>query len=128
MFSKPSSSSTTTATTDQFLLPNDVDGTFFVFSASNVCSFRTVPIYDARNAPETFDLERDMPNIATVLPRYEDGEVPEGSLVGVGFTMSIYRSNVGNMTLGCNILWVILFGTPSSESEEGALDASDPQS
>lgn len=75
-------------------------------------------MYDARDAPPSFDLERDMPHISSVLPRYTDGEIPYGSLVGVTYTMTIYRSNVGNLTLGCNIQSAILFGTPPASSDD----------
>lgn len=77
-----------------------------------------VPVYDAREAPPTFNLERDITRIGEIVPLLEGEEIPVGSLVGVGYTMSVYRSAVGNMTLGCNIQWVILFGSPEGDTDE----------
>lgn len=71
----------------------------------------SVPVYDARRA-RSFDFQNDLRRLATVLPAWSQGEIPFGSFVVVGHTLSVYRANAGNWTLGCNLLWVIVVGTP----------------
>lgn len=129
MFAGSSTATASPTSSDNFSLPNDVDGEHIHHSGfeQNMTIF-SVPVYDARNVDDSFDLERDIHRLATVLPRYTDGEIPSGSLVGVGSTMSIYRSGVGNMTLGCNILWVILFGSPAEEKDDVEEETAAPTS
>ncbi|KAJ2913340.1 hypothetical protein MD484_g7077, partial [Candolleomyces efflorescens] len=75
-----------------------------------------VPVYDARNA-RTVDFNVDLPKLAEFLPPF-DGEIPYGSLVVVGHSLSCYITSSGKYsakwTLGCNILWAIVLGTPSN--------------
>jgi hypothetical protein len=73
-----------------------------------------VPVYDARKTP--VDFETDLDKIADVLPSFT-GEIPFGSFVVVGYTASVYKATLGGGServphLGCNILWVIVCGTP----------------
>ncbi|KAF6741385.1 hypothetical protein DFP72DRAFT_833748 [Ephemerocybe angulata] len=84
-----------TVSTDNFSLANDA----------------IVPVYDARNVA-SLDLEEVLPRLSQVLPIYTGGEIPYGSFVTVGYTMTIYRSNSGMWTLGCNVLWIIVLGIP----------------
>ncbi|KAF6752333.1 hypothetical protein DFP72DRAFT_1070646 [Ephemerocybe angulata] len=80
---------------DNFSLPNDA----------------TVPVYDARGA-KSLDFHKVLPNLSSSLPCYTGGEIPQGSFVMVGYTMTVYRANNGNWTLGCNLQWVVIIGTP----------------
>ncbi|KAF6751807.1 hypothetical protein DFP72DRAFT_1070845 [Ephemerocybe angulata] len=89
------SNSSNSVAADNFSLPNDAE----------------VPVYDARNA-KSLDFHAVLPNLSKALPRYTGGEIPKGSFVMVGYTMTIYRANNGNWTLGCNLQWVIVIGIP----------------
>ncbi|RXW16442.1 hypothetical protein EST38_g9410 [Candolleomyces aberdarensis] len=77
-----------------------------------------VPVYDARDTVP-IDFNVDLPNLPALLPRFY-GEIPRGSLVVVAHTMTLYLSSsgphAGKWTLGCNILWVLLLGTPNAEA------------
>ncbi|KAJ7085286.1 hypothetical protein C8R44DRAFT_752885 [Mycena epipterygia] len=74
-----------------------------------------IPIYDARKV--TLDFDADLSRLEKVLPKFNGTEVPVGSFVVVGYTCSSYNATLSNSTervphLGCNILWVIVCGTP----------------
>ncbi|RXW13803.1 hypothetical protein EST38_g12051 [Candolleomyces aberdarensis] len=81
-----------------------------------------IPVYDGRYA-ENFDFNVDLANISQRLPHFPNSEIPYGSFVVAGYTMSIYRSNAGNWTLACNIQWVIVIGTPSDPPREDVTGA-----
>ncbi|KAJ7640376.1 hypothetical protein DFH06DRAFT_1137830 [Mycena polygramma] len=73
-----------------------------------------VPIYDARKLVVDFD--SDLGRLDEVLPPFI-GEVPFGSFISVGYTCSVYNAAVSGTNeraahLGCNVLWVIVCGTP----------------
>ncbi|KAF6755129.1 hypothetical protein DFP72DRAFT_811871 [Ephemerocybe angulata] len=76
----------------------------------------TVPVYDARGL-DTLDFNSVLPKLAESLPLYTDGEIPYGSFIVVGYTMTVYRANSGNWTLGNNIKWVIIVGIPEGDSD-----------
>ncbi|KAK7054073.1 hypothetical protein R3P38DRAFT_2485964, partial [Favolaschia claudopus] len=74
-----------------------------------------VPVYDARG--HDFDFATDLPNLATALPPWPQKEIPEGSFVNVGYTVSTYKGTASGYTdrvlhLGCNLQWVVVCGTP----------------
>ncbi|KAF6741369.1 hypothetical protein DFP72DRAFT_834254 [Ephemerocybe angulata] len=99
MFVKPTAEDTSTSSTsasDNFSLPNDVT---------------IVPVYDARNS-DTLDWNEVLPRLSETLPVYTGGEIPFGSFVFVGYTMTIYLGNNNKWTLGCNVLWVVILGSP----------------
>ncbi|KAJ7915335.1 hypothetical protein B0H13DRAFT_2455861 [Mycena leptocephala] len=73
-----------------------------------------VPVYDARKT--VIDFATDLERLDRVLPTYI-GEIPTGSFVVVGYTVSSYKavlSSGGDRVphLGCNIVWAIVCGTP----------------
>ncbi|KAJ7018903.1 hypothetical protein C8F04DRAFT_1189381 [Mycena alexandri] len=73
-----------------------------------------VPVYDARKKVVDFNLDIDA--FDKKLPMFA-GEVPFGSFVVVGYTCSTYLSTLSGSNervphLGCNILWVVVCGTP----------------
>ncbi|KAJ7642478.1 hypothetical protein DFH06DRAFT_1137488 [Mycena polygramma] len=73
-----------------------------------------VPVYDARK--QVVDFQTDLGRLDEVLPRLS-GEIPFGSFVVVGYTLSSYqgvRSGSSDKVahLGCNIVWAIVCGTP----------------
>jgi hypothetical protein len=75
-----------------------------------------VPVYDAQEVH--FDMKTDLDKLEDILPRF-DGEVPAGSCIAVGHSMSSYTSkkddgNITNVNLGTSILFVIVVGTPGS--------------
>ncbi|KAJ7239872.1 hypothetical protein C8J57DRAFT_1245689 [Mycena rebaudengoi] len=52
-----------------------------------------IPVYDGRHTP--FDLNKDVENLAAVLPKYEgteDGEVIPGSFIAVAYTATSYNN------------------------------------
>ncbi|KAJ7705900.1 hypothetical protein B0H16DRAFT_1345948 [Mycena metata] len=74
----------------------------------------SVPVYDARKIVVNF--EADLDRLDKVLPLFK-GEVPFGSFVVVGYTVSSYKAALSSggekmPNLGCNILWAIVCGTP----------------
>lgn len=71
-------------------------------------------MYDARKVVVDFDADLD--HLPQVLPLFE-GEVPFGSFVVVGYTVSAYSASLNSSSekvphIGCNLLWVIVCGTP----------------
>jgi hypothetical protein len=72
------------------------------------------------------DFSNDIATLASKLPMY-DTEIPVGSFVVVGYSVSTYMGNAGGlqkgektMHVGCNILWAVLCGTSNvtnSDSE-----------
>ncbi|RXW16238.1 hypothetical protein EST38_g9618 [Candolleomyces aberdarensis] len=70
-----------------------------------------VPIYDARHSTN-FNFDTDLPILSSRLPKWDGDELPLGSCVVAGYTMSKYMNNKGIWSVGCNIHWVILFGLP----------------
>lgn len=76
--------------------------------------FELVPVYDARKV--VVDFQADLDRLDQVLPRFS-GEIPFSSFIVVGYTASSYQgtlsgSNERVAQLGCNVLWVIVCGTP----------------
>lgn len=77
-----------------------------------------MPVYDAREV--RFNVKTDLDKLQDLLPRF-DGEVPAGSCVAVGHSVSSYISKRAdkvhhddrtNINLSTSILFVIVFGTP----------------
>ncbi|KAJ7854012.1 hypothetical protein B0H13DRAFT_2358667 [Mycena leptocephala] len=73
-----------------------------------------VPVYDARKI--VIDFTTDLGRLDKILPAF-NGEVPCGSFVVVGYTVSSYKASLsagGERVphLGCNILWAIVCGVP----------------
>ncbi|KAH6903576.1 hypothetical protein BKA70DRAFT_1433623 [Coprinopsis sp. MPI-PUGE-AT-0042] len=71
----------------------------------------TIPVYDARIV-ETWNFYADLPNISSKLPAWSS-EIPYGSCVTVAYTISVFRANDGNWTVGFNIKWAMILGTPA---------------
>ncbi|KAJ7156490.1 hypothetical protein C8R43DRAFT_849056, partial [Mycena crocata] len=74
----------------------------------------TVPVYDARKIVVNFNTDLD--RLDQVLPLFP-GEIPQSSFAVVGYSLSCYNGTVSGSSskvasLGCNILWVIVCGTP----------------
>lgn len=120
LFRKTTASGSSRAVSDSFSLPNDVNGTFDLTRFLNlpvefVLTGLSVPTYDARGMT-SIDFNHILPRLAqNVLPPFTEGEIPQGSFVMVGYTTTIYKAANGNWTLGCNIQWVIVIGTPVVE-------------
>lgn len=75
-----------------------------------------VPVYDGRHTP--FDLNKDVENLAAVLPKYEgteDGEVIPGSFIAVAYTATSYNNKDRSVAVSFNIQWVIVMGEPNDE-------------
>ncbi|KAJ7225095.1 hypothetical protein C8J57DRAFT_1390313 [Mycena rebaudengoi] len=76
-----------------------------------------VPAFDARNVQ--FDFDKDLPSMASVLKPWK-GEIPKGSYVVAGYTAATYmgqvavRNKASLPSIGCNLVWVIVCGTPKS--------------
>ncbi|KAJ7271548.1 hypothetical protein C8J57DRAFT_1507448 [Mycena rebaudengoi] len=74
-----------------------------------------IPAFDARGI--AVDFNNDIGNLANVLPPFK-GEIPTGSFVVAGYTASTYLGSVAArekqhlMNLGCNLVWVVVCGTP----------------
>ncbi|KAJ7720721.1 hypothetical protein B0H16DRAFT_1699910 [Mycena metata] len=73
-----------------------------------------VPVYDARKV--VVDFQADLGRLDDVLPKFI-GEIPFGSFIVVGYTASCYKGARGGSTdkvaqLGCNLVWVVVCGTP----------------
>ncbi|KAJ7028254.1 hypothetical protein C8F04DRAFT_1237675 [Mycena alexandri] len=73
-----------------------------------------IPVYDARKV--VLDFQADLGRLDQVLPRFA-GEIPFSSFIVVGYTASSYQAARSGSTekvaqLGCNVLWVIVCGTP----------------
>ncbi|KAJ2914404.1 hypothetical protein MD484_g6004, partial [Candolleomyces efflorescens] len=79
-----------------------------------------VPVFDARDMG-AIDFNVELPDLDAHYPRFF-GEVPLGSLVVVGHTMTLYLSgsgeNEGKWCLSMNVLWVILLATPNAAAVE----------
>ncbi|KAJ7631398.1 hypothetical protein DFH06DRAFT_1140640 [Mycena polygramma] len=74
-----------------------------------------IPVYDARKKVINFDADLD--RLDDVFPLFP-GEIPSGSFTIVGYTVSSYMATISGGSerlphVGCNILWVIVCGTPS---------------
>ncbi|KAJ7115114.1 hypothetical protein C8R43DRAFT_961204 [Mycena crocata] len=81
----------------------------------------TVPVYDARRT--VIDWNKDLGRLDEALPRF-NGEVPFASFIVVGYTVSCYNNALSGSTekvphLGCNLIWVIVVGTPALKSKKG---------
>ncbi|KAJ7279536.1 hypothetical protein C8J57DRAFT_1303567 [Mycena rebaudengoi] len=78
-----------------------------------------VPAFDARGAQ--IDFNKDIGNLAAILPAWA-GEIPVGSFVIAGYTAGTFRGQVATqekknlMCLGCNLVWVVVCGTPKRRS------------
>jgi hypothetical protein len=70
-------------------------------------------MYDGRTTTD-FDFNHDLPQLDSKLPRWRDGDFPEGSYAVVGYTMTCYQTRKGTWRLGCNIHWAILLGLPDA--------------
>jgi hypothetical protein len=74
-----------------------------------------VPVFDARNT--RLDSSVDFDNLRDTFPTFK-GEVPVGSCVAVGHSVSSYVGKKGrteeenNTNLATNVLFVIVFGVP----------------
>jgi hypothetical protein len=73
-----------------------------------------VPVYDARKVVINFDV--DLSRLDKVLPLFA-GEVPSGSFVVVGYTVSGFKAGAQTGAdrvpqIGFNIVWAIVCGTP----------------
>lgn len=75
-----------------------------------------VPVFDARQVAQ--DTQVDFDNLDVNFPRF-DGEIPIGSCVAVGHSVSTYigkkddEEKLGTkIHLATNVLFVILFGSP----------------
>ncbi|KAK7015098.1 hypothetical protein R3P38DRAFT_2397230, partial [Favolaschia claudopus] len=101
--------------TNKFSLEYTDDGTCTMSAFARPCShYFVVPVYDARHLD--FDFTADLPKMATDLPLWPHKEIPEGSFVTVGYTVSTYKGMASGHTdkvlhLGCNLQWVIVCGT-----------------
>ncbi|KAJ7709295.1 hypothetical protein B0H16DRAFT_1745939 [Mycena metata] len=86
-----------------------------VFKSKTLLAYNdNVPVYDARKV--VLDFQSDLPRLDQVLPRFA-GEVPFSSFIVVGYSASCYQAARSGSAekvsqLGCNILWVIVCGTP----------------
>ncbi|KAK7022641.1 hypothetical protein R3P38DRAFT_3196041 [Favolaschia claudopus] len=84
-----------------------------------------VPVYDARNAQ--FNVAKEIDNLAAILPKYksDDGEIPNGACVAVGYTVSTYFSaKHQKQNVSFNIQWVVVLG----EKPDGPIvDADDDE-
>ncbi|KAF8800678.1 hypothetical protein BYT27DRAFT_7116907 [Phlegmacium glaucopus] len=71
-----------------------------------------VPVFDAQEI--NLNQETDFDNLQNIFPTF-NGEIPIGSCVAVGHSVSSYlgkKTDVTNVHLATNILFVIVFGTP----------------
>ncbi|KAJ7024534.1 hypothetical protein C8F04DRAFT_1270228 [Mycena alexandri] len=86
-----------------------------VFKSKTLLAFNDeIPVYDARKV--VVDFQADLARLDQVLPRFS-GEIPFSSFVVVGYSASSYQgprsgSNERVAQLGCNLLWIIVCGTP----------------
>jgi hypothetical protein len=83
-------------------------------------SMDPVPVYDARNS--LFDYQTDLGSLDSVLPMFS-GEIPFGSFVVVGYSVSRYLAALsagGERVphLGCNVLWAVVCGAPPPASKK----------
>lgn len=76
-----------------------------------------MPVFDARQVTDATQIEFE--NLDSIFPRFT-GEVPNGSCVAVGHSLSTYigkkedEERTGTrVNLVTNVLFVIVFGTPS---------------
>ncbi|KAF5343480.1 hypothetical protein D9758_015660 [Tetrapyrgos nigripes] len=76
VFSSATASSSTSTGSNSFSLPFDA----------------SVPIYDATQAAGRFNVNTDLPSIASALPHWS-GEIPHGSLAVVGSTITSTNNN-----------------------------------
>lgn len=67
-----------------------------------------MPVYDARFTIVNFD--SDLPALEQRLPKFT-GEVPSGSFVVVGYSVSDYVSK-GETHVSFSVLWVMVCGVP----------------
>jgi hypothetical protein len=80
-----------------------------------------VPVYDARKVVINFDV--DLGRLDKVLPLFA-GEVPSGSFVVVGYTVSGFKAGAQTGAdrvpqIGFNIVWAIVCGTPDKSKGKG---------
>lgn len=84
-------------------------------------SFIQVPVYDARKTVINF--ETDLGRLDKILPPFP-GEVPLGSFVVVGYTVSGFKAGAQSGAdrvpqIGFNIVWAIVCGTPDKWKGKG---------
>jgi hypothetical protein len=96
------------------LAHNDFGETFFTLISSHFVLFCLVPVYDARKT--VVDFNADLERLSNLLPMFH-GEIPFGSFIVVGYTCASYMATLSGSSqrvahLGCNVLWVIVCGTP----------------
>ncbi|PPR07992.1 hypothetical protein CVT24_002704 [Panaeolus cyanescens] len=76
-------------------------------NAMSLSANARIPVFDARGID--FNFQNDIQNLSK-LPRFE-GEIPGGSFVVVGYTLSAYVPNQ-KWNLATNLLWVVVVGVP----------------
>lgn len=112
MFKQSTAAGNSRVASDTFSLPNNVtSSSSHAYFESHLLITFTVPVYDARGHT-SIDFNTVLPNLNSTFPEFGE-EIPQGSFVMVGYTMTIYTANSGNRTLGCNIQWAIVFGCPT---------------
>lgn len=97
-------------------------GLFFFFSSflnplTKYFFIYLVPVFDARQVADAMQIEFE--NLDGIFPRFS-GEVPNGSCVAVGHSVSTYfgkkedeERSGAKVNLVTNVLFVVVFGTPS---------------
>ncbi|KAJ7137598.1 hypothetical protein C8R43DRAFT_1132186 [Mycena crocata] len=80
----------------------------------------TIPVYDARRT--VIDWDKDLGRLDEALPRF-NGEVPFASFIVVGYSVSCYNNALSGGSekvphLGCNLVWIIVVGTPALKSKK----------
>jgi hypothetical protein len=90
---------------------------YLSFVPQSALTDAAVPIYNATNT--AFDFTCDLPKLAQKLPLWTAGEIPSGSFVVAGYTVVSYKGKTANNGIqphvGCNLLWVVVCGTPRDE-------------
>jgi hypothetical protein len=87
---------------------------FYVIYSYALISSLLVPIFNARES--NLNSLVDFKNLSNTFSNF-DGEIPVGSCVATGHSMTSYSEKKGgkddtDLNLGTNILFVIIFGTP----------------
>lgn len=69
----------------------------------------SVPVLDARGT--RFNTNTNLARLDKLLPPFRQ-EIPDGSCAWVGYTCNKYTAQKG-ISVGFNLLWVVVLGTPS---------------
>ncbi|KAJ7601734.1 hypothetical protein DFH06DRAFT_1401235 [Mycena polygramma] len=80
--------------------------------ASNLAHHVRIPVYEGRF--KHFKAEDVIDNLPAHLELYE-GEIPEGSLAVVGYTVTQYTAKGNKLSVGMNLQYVIVLGEPKDE-------------